>query len=133
MIINNKLPFDNIGIFVSASCVVHCIFLPIALLIFPTVKNPLLRDNIFHPIFMTMVIFIGIFAFCKGYCLHKKQWVLWLAIAGAGALIPSVLNAVFTSMPEMEERIITIFGGILIISAHFINLKLSGQYNCTHQ
>ena len=68
--------------FMSLACVIHCIGLPIFIMVVPTfahsLENPLLELGL-----LILSIIIGSFIVYQGYCRHKKRHVLFYFMIGA--------------------------------------------------
>jgi len=123
---------DNFGIVLSSLCAVHCFLMPVILVVIPTLGVGFLDDGIFHPILAGSVAVIGSFAFSRGYHRHKNRLVLWIAVTGILILSFAALNTTHHLMTETVERIATLIGSSLIISAHYRNWKLLGDPQCGH-
>jgi hypothetical protein len=116
-----KLGWDFLGVFFSALCVVHCLAVPLVILLFPAIGLDIFpQEDLTHAILFGFILGIAGLAFWRGYRVHG-QWrpVIWMAI---GLLI--ILYATFHvhhQLGHMWEPVFAILGSLALIRAHFLN------------
>lgn len=113
--------WDKIGIFLSGLCAVHCLVTPLLLLTLPVLGQAFEEESV-HLIMALFVAPVGGFAFWSGYKHHKKAKVLALGILGI-LLIAGASVAPHSWVEFFGHDLITIFGSILLISAHVLNRR----------
>lgn len=111
---------DSLGILTSAVCLVHCLGLPLLLLLLPSL--PITHDEGTHLFLAGWVLVFALFALRSA--LKKENWpVVCLILSG----LSSVLIATFTSSvglsPDVEVPLITV-GNLLVIAGHYQNRRL---------
>ena len=84
--LNRLRLWDKAGVVLSGLCLVHCLGIPLLLLISPVIGHELIhQDTIFHKWFFVGVITVAAVAFYLGYRVHNNfrpliwmQWVLFI-------------------------------------------------------
>ncbi|MEH6789014.1 MerC domain-containing protein [Parasphingorhabdus sp.] len=107
------------GAAISASllCLVHCLALPVLLLVLPGLLGIFAQSELFHAaVFLVFAPFAAI-AFLIGYRSHGQAVPAMLGLAGlvclAVALVPG--------LGEQGEYWITITGSLLLVTGHLLN------------
>jgi uncharacterized membrane protein len=114
---------DRIGITATSLCALHCILLPILLPMLSLLGLSFLADHTWEHIFLLMTALLGTVALYSGFKrYHKRLYPFALLYLGLGLYW---LKHNFSS--ELELFFI-IIGASLIISAHFINIKLCNSF-----
>jgi len=108
---------EGAAISVSLLCLVHCLALPVLLLILPGLLGIFARSEIFHAaVFLVIAPFAAI-AFLIGYRSHGQIAPAMLGMAGlvclAVALVPG--------LEEQREYWITVAGSLLLVVGHLLN------------
>jgi hypothetical protein len=119
-VINNL--FDKFGVCVSGICLIHCLTMPIFLILFPTVSAEVLHEDIVHLVFGITVILLSLTAIIPNCREHEHRDIFYLALAGASIIILALIIEPYTS--ETLEHILTILGSITLMTAHFKNMKV---------
>ena len=120
---------DYFGVTVSAACGIHCVLLPLILLIAP---YSFLASHEFHVVLIYFILPSAALAFFLG-C-NKK--VAIMGVIGIALLTTSILfHEVFHSEQHSEEMIsvlITIAGSVTLIFSHLRNRRLCEleNYDC---
>lgn len=113
---------DRTGICVSVLCLVQCLLLPVVVVAAPLMAIPFLEAEVFHLLLLGLIVPIGTVAFYFGYRAHASRAPVLLGFAGIGVVL---LAAVFghDHLSPMASALWTSLGGILLISAHLLNLR----------
>ena len=108
--------WDHIGIILSCTCIVHCLLLPILIV--------LLQFDLhvagFHEMMVVMTILISGHALWHGFKKHCKHIVLAFGVIGVNCMAVALLA------PAIEVMLTTV-GALLVLCAHILNLRES---NC---
>jgi hypothetical protein len=115
-----KKLYDHIGIILSCSCLLHCLALPIALLM----MNIEIHHDGFHQVMLILTFLISGHAIYHGFTQHCKHIVLFFGGAGFICLTAALFGS------EPIEVVSTVIGALFILVAHVINLKETQC--CTH-
>ena len=121
---------DYFGVTVSAACGIHCVLLPLILLIAP---YSFLASHEFHVALIYFILPSAALAFFLGCKKHGDKTVAIMGIIGIALLTTSILiHEVFHSEQHSEEMIsvlITIAGSVTLIFSHLRNRRLCELVN----
>ena len=144
--VNKREILDKVAIFLSATCAVHCLLTPIAIIALPIVASSIFANANFH-LWMLYLILpstgIAIFLGCKD---HKDKWVILFSSIGLLILVGSTIyqlslqsdTGVCVICASGGHSIlnplvwINICGGAFLITAHIRNFKLCRKNDCNH-
>ena len=123
---------DGLGLFAATACALHCIALPVVLLVGATIPTILADDESFHQLMLWLVVPSAVIAFGIGCWRHKDRWVLLLGALGVTGLVLSgtVLHDLFGELTEMG---VTLVSACLLIAAHLRNFRLCRSDSCRHE
>jgi len=118
---------DRFGIAVSAFCLIQCLALPLLVLISPLTSLGLLGHEAFHLLLLFVVVPVSAGAFLLGYRTHRNRGML---LPGAAGLVIVAFAAVFGHdfVGDLGSALLTSFGGLLLISGHWINLRRRREF-----
>lgn len=119
MTMYNKIT-DHIGMVLACTCLLHCLTLPLFLLLLPAHGH----DDTFHIVVVIATIFVSGGALIHGFQSHCKHIVL--SVGGAGFVLITLALAAPTETVEVMTMIV---GSIMIIAAHIFNIK--HKTNCS--
>jgi hypothetical protein len=115
---------DRLAIFLSALCVVQCLFLPVVVTFLPFLDIWWLSDHFLHPFLLLIVVPLTLYTLLPARAKHLSNAPLKLAIPGLMLLFAGV----FMEQTVME-KILTVIGASFLAAAHIKNILLS-RYNC---
>ncbi len=120
---------DRVAITGSAICLLHCIAMPIFLIIFPSSISVLLQDEKFHHLMIWLVVPSSLLAVVIGCRKHKDSWVLAGVVLG---ILVVAFTAIFGHdvLGERGEKIFTIIGATVLAVSHIRNQKLCRKGSC---
>jgi hypothetical protein len=115
---------DKTAVVLSLLCTLHCLALPILLILLPSVST-LLAFNLesLHLWLLFAVIPIGVISLLLGYFHHHQVHVSVIGFIGMGLLISAVMFG-HDLMGGKGEAVLTILGSALIAFGHIRNLYL---------
>ena len=124
------LPADQIGIWASGFCMVHCLLTPIVLSLSAVSAHFLPSEERTHRVLAVSITFVGALALVKGYRNHRRKCVpLFMAIGLAfifgGAWYGDHLPS------HAAEVAITLTGSGFMIAAHRINHTFCRNCSCS--
>lgn len=111
--------FDRLGMLLSGVCLVHCIALPLIVLVFPGVLMSQHADTTVHWILLGVVLPVSGFALWQGFRRHGSRQAI--AIGGVGLVFLAL--GVLHVMGQSLETPLTVVGVIALAVAHWINLR----------
>ena len=117
---------DKFAIGLSLICAIHCLALPLLLIILPSMIALQLDNEIFHTLIIITVLPVSIFALTLGYKKHKRNWLLIVGFTGLLLLVIAViLGEEITG--EFGEKLLTVLGASLVAAGHLWNFRLCQQ------
>ena len=142
---------DKLSICLSMCCILHCIALPVVIILIPSVSSFWINDENFHIVLVLLAIPISLFAMAKS--LKKHNNYKCISLAGVGLLL--LVAAIFMhdiglggehnvgeqvqdehgheghdehgGIGETLETIFTVLGGLILFGAHFLNIRLTNN------
>ena len=117
---------DKFAIGLSLICAVHCLALPLLLIILPSIIALQLDNEVFHTLIIITVLPVSIFALTLGYKQHKSNWLLMLGFTGLLLLVIAVILGEETT-GEFGEKLLTVLGASLVAAGHLWNFRLCQQ------
>lgn len=122
--------FDSLALVLSAVCLVHCLALPVALTLLPTLAAGLIDHAEFHKLMLLFVLPTSLLALGIGCHRHRRRDVVVLGGMGLTLLVFAAL-AVHDWSGEWE-RYATVAGGLLLSAAHIQNFRACRRDRCDH-
>ena len=123
---------DRIGVFLSATCLLHCLALPVLLTIAPITQTGLLDEQTFHLVLLWFILPVSLIALGIGCRQHKDLLILLLGGTGLSLLLLAGLVGHSVLTPT-AERGVTIVAGLILAAAQLRNFKICRATNCDHE
>ena len=122
---------DGIAVFLSATCLVHCLALPLMLTLPAIGLGSFLDHETFHLVMLVFVLPVSIVALTIGCRRHRKMVILVLGGVGLSLLTVTALigHDVFG---HTGERVVTSIAGIILAIAHILNFRECRRLDCHH-
>jgi hypothetical protein len=115
---------DRAAMWISMICLVHCMALPLALLLLPALGATLLPkyldNNLFHVLFAFVLLGVGGVAFVQGFRRHQLWIPLVAGVFGTSLLFIGAFNP-GGLLPDIGEHLITVAGTVVLLFAHTRN------------
>jgi len=129
----NKNPphpfFDGLGFAASSLCLVHCLGTAALGLVLPALGLSFLADERIHHLLAGTVVVAGLLAFIPGFRRHRNWPVAIFAALGLTAITLSQ-TVPDEELREQIETALTIFGGGMLLVAHWQNRALCREHRC---
>jgi hypothetical protein len=110
---------DSLAIGAGTLCLVHCLVLPLVVLLLPTLATVLTVPESFHLLALAFAVPTSAFALGTGIRQHGLVQPLLLAAPGLALMAFGALAA-----PDAEwERALTVIGTLLLVGGHLINWR----------
>ena len=113
---------DKSAIGLSVVCAVHCVALPIALFMLPSLAGLWFVDESFHVMLIFMVLPISIAAVYLGCKQHRSLRVFAFAFLGLVLLFLAVVLG-HDRLGELGEKALTVVGAALLTVGHIKNFR----------
>ncbi|MDG1125646.1 MAG: MerC domain-containing protein [Pseudomonadales bacterium] len=114
---------DKSAIGLSIACVLHCLTLPIVLVMIPSLSGLWFADESFHVILIYVIVPISVVAIFLGCKRHRSVSVFAYAALGLAVLIVTVVLG-HALLGELGEKALTVVGAALITASHIKNFRL---------
>ncbi len=122
---------DSISIALSVLCLIHCLAVPVMLLLGLAIPSLLLEENHFHEMMLFVVIPLSGLAFFLGCRKHRDLTVLAYGATGLGMMIFAALWLHDLAGHDAETWVTLIGTGFMVI-AHLKNYRLCRRCDCPH-
>ena len=141
--INMKNITDKFSICLSMCCILHCLALPVLIVLLPSISSLWINDEIVHVYLVLLAIPISLFAMVKSLKVHNNYKCISLAVIGLLLLIAAIfmhdIGSFFGEQGHGEEhghnehhgigglleKIFTVLGALVLVGAHILNLRFS--------
>jgi hypothetical protein len=120
---------DGLGVAASSLCVIHCLGTTALGFLLPALGLSFLADEEIHRALAVVVVGAGLLAFVPGFRLHRSWPVAIFAAFGLSAIALAQLWP-DEALRERIETALTIFGGGMLIVAHWQNRVLCRACRC---
>jgi hypothetical protein len=124
------LPADQIGIWTSGFCMVHCLLTPIVLSLSAVSAHFLPSEERTHRVLAVSIAFVGALALVKGYRSHRRKCVPLLMAIGLALIFGGAWYG--DHLPSHPAEVaITLIGSGFMIAAHRINHTFCRNCSCS--
>jgi hypothetical protein len=120
---------DKAAIGLSLACAVHCLLLPVAVVMLPALAGTTFGDEHFHQWMLLAVIPTSFFALTMGCQRHRNLGVLIPALPGVALLTLAVLFG-HELLGDTGEKLASLAGASLIAISHWRNHALCRLAQC---
>lgn len=121
---------DRLGAMASFLCAIHCALLPFVLTLLPLLGLGFLAEHGFERGFVLFACMLALTSLIGGYRRHRRPLPLSLALPGLTLLVSGVTFAVDISI--VLHSVMVTCGGLMVASAHFVNLRLDRRVCRVH-
>ncbi len=115
---------DLTGIALSFTCLLHCLALPLLLLLAPALSRWIALPEGVHAVILLLALPAAAIAMRDGWRRHRRIVPAVLAAAGLG-LLALGLSAhegwIGAANPEAADRLLTSVGALTLAAAHLVN------------
>ena len=113
---------DKIAVTLSSVCLLHCLTLPLLIVVLPFLAQ--IDEDHFHVQMIFVILPVSIIAFTLGYCRHCNKCVITWGVIGMLLLVIGGTIA-HSAYGIIVDRVLTICGTLIIAAAHYFNNRLS--------
>ena len=125
---------DRVGATASFLCAVHCALLPFVIALLPLIGLGFLADHRFERVFVACAAALASVTILTAWRRHRRLNALFLLAPGIALLLAGI--AIDIDAHIWLHTALVICGGVLVASAHVVNLVLSYRHvhtaHCEH-
>ncbi len=122
---------DRSAIGLSFLCVLHCLAVPLTLILMPSLAALPIADERVHLLLVLLVLPTSTVALTLGCRQHGLKHILAWGLTGIAILVlAAVLGEGF--LGEYGEKILTVVGSVLVAVGHILNFKCCRTAGCDH-
>lgn len=117
---------DLMGLALSVSCLLHCLALPLLLLLAPALSRLIALPEGVHAAILLLALPAAAIAMKDGWRRHRRIMPAMLAATGLGLLALGLLaheGWIAAADPEAVDRMLTSVGAIVLAAAHLVNWR----------
>lgn len=114
--------FDRIAIALSAVCIVHCLTVPLIVVVLPVMAISLGDNGHFHELMLWLVVPTSVAGFMLGFRIHENLRIPAVGTIGIAVLMVSALWG-HDRWAAWLEIVVTIAGSVVLASAHWLNFR----------
>jgi hypothetical protein len=123
-------PVDEIGIWTSTLCVIHCLLTPVVLSLSAVSVHFLPSEERTHRTLAVAIAALGAIALVRGYRNHRSSRVLLLMLVGLAFIFGGAWWG--DRLPSHAvEVLVTLTGGGFMIAAHKLNHTFCRDCSCS--
>jgi hypothetical protein len=113
---------DRLAILLSGICLVHCLAIPVALILLPAFGGVLFESHeLFHVFLLAIGVPVSILALWSGYRRHGDRACLVIGALGLGMMLLGITHA----FGDTGEIAATVTGAVVLTVAHLLNMRLA--------
>ena len=124
-----QLMSDKLAMTLSFACTIHCFFVPSFIILTSGLLSFSLDNEFIHYLILFLAVPISCYALISGYFNHKTLYFLPVGITGLLVLTVAVLLGEAV-IGEFGEKLLTLFGSIMVIYAHYGNYRACKELDC---
>lgn len=125
------VPADQLGVWASAFCVLHCILTPVVLSLSVVSAHFLPSEERTHRTLAVVIATLGALALVKGYRTHRRLRILLLMTIGLACIFAGAYWG--DHLPShLAEVLVTFTGSAFMIAAHRLNHTFCRDCSCNH-
>ncbi|MBB5316645.1 MerC domain-containing protein [Tunturibacter empetritectus] len=124
-------PVDQIGVWTSTLCVVHCLLTPVVLSLSAVSAHFLPSEEKTHRTLAVAIAALGAIALVKGYRRHRSWRVLALMAVGLAFIFGGAFWGDHLASHGVEV-LVTLIGSGFMIAAHRTNHTFCRDCSCSH-
>mgnify|MGYP001050440352 CR=1 FL=1 len=114
---------DKLAIGLSLACAIHCLMLPVLLVLLPSMVALQLDNEAFHFWMVAAVIPSSVYALSVGCKQHKRYRLLFLGATGLALLVLALVLGE-AQIGELGEKVLTVVGAGFVALGHWFNYRL---------
>ena len=124
-----QLMSDRLAMTLSFACTIHCFFVPSFIILTSGFLSFSIDNEFIHYSILLLAVPISFYALISGYFNHMT--ILFLPVGITGLLVLTVAVLLGEAViGELGEKLLTLFGSIMVIYAHYGNHRACKALDC---
>jgi len=119
---------DKSAIGLSLLCTIHCLAMPLAVVLLPSIAGLPLADEAFHYWMLIAVLPISVYALTMGCKEHQGYRLLLIGAVGLSILVFAAY-AGHDLLGETGEKTLTVLGAVILSFGHLWNYRLCQRHS----
>lgn len=114
--------FDRIAVLMSGVCLVHCLLIPVVLMLFPLLAISVGDDRHFHGLMLWLVLPVSVLGLVLGFRGHRD---LRIVLAGAVAMLALTFASTWghDNLRTTTEAVAMVLASLLLAVVHVWNFR----------
>ncbi len=125
-----QILMDKTAIALSIACAIHCLFLPLVIVMLPALATSSVGSEEFHRLLLWFVFPISALALIQGCHRHKDRIVVSFGFLGLALTSATVIFG-HDILSEEGERVATVLGATSLAFGHLRSYKLCRRNKCS--
>ena len=122
---------DRIAISLSAVCIVHCLAVPLVVVLLPVAALSFGGDTHFHAVMLWLVVPVSVAGLVMGYRVHYRAGIVALGVLGI-AIVSIAAIVGHAQWSVSTEIMVSVAGSVLLASAHWRNFAIVRKVHVHH-
>lgn len=120
---------DRVGVWTSTACAIHCLLMPVLILLLPAMSSIFIIGHGVEWIFALVALVAALGTLCWGFSIHRKKRLIVSFSAAALFIISGQFVA-----HGWVETLLVVLGGLGLVGSHLLNRSLckSCRTCCSH-
>lgn len=114
---------DSSAVVISAVCAIHCLALPLLLVLFPLLGATVMADEAFHALLLWFILPTSVIAVALARLNHRDTTVLLLVGSGLAILVAAAIWA-HDYAPAWVDAAMSVTGGAILAVGHIRNFRI---------
>ena len=120
---------DKSSVGLSTVCAVHCLLMPVAVVMLPSLAALPFADERFHVLLVFLVLPLSTLALTMGCRKHRSRRVMAVGVVGLVLLVGAALGG-HDLLGELIEKSATVIGAVLVALSHVMNFRECRAVDC---
>jgi hypothetical protein len=121
-----RMTMDRVAVLLSAVCLLHCMAIPLAILVLPALGSLFLgSETLVHWLLLGLAVPISVLALWVGYARYGNLRSVLLGTSGLLLMFLAVSH-LFGRAPEVP---LTLAGVTLVACAHWLNIRRAAEHS----
>ena len=123
-----RMTMDRVAVMLSAVCLLHCMAIPLVILVLPALSGLLLgSETLVHWLLLGVAVPISGLALWVGYSRYRNLRSVLLGTVGLLLMFVAVTH-LFGRAPEVP---LTLVGVALVACAHLLNIRRAAEHSAS--